>query len=274
MSGARVFELVRESRALAVLKISSDNREWQFYHHILPALAAFQMHVPRLIAAGRLEGTDWLLLEPIPRQEDDSGIDRPDPDLIAALARLHASTWDWRPEPTYFLARLSPAQRMIALEWLPSSRQIPLFHALNQLVGDHAWTFPARCGCHGDPSLSNWGRRAGTLVLYDWARFTVSDPAFDLAIALPWRRRHPDHIGWLAARYADAWLRETHRPYPYASSLDQDIARAKIFNVVEFLYLARNQLITAPASTMTRLTGEFVEWIDDIREWLVPAAQP
>ena len=120
--------------------------------------------------------------------------------------------------------------------------------------------FEPRCLISGDPNPANWGLRDdGTLVLYDWERCTLGSPDIDLAITVP-------GLGSWAAFERVAAVYSDTVPQSDPRQLAVDIARAKVWSVIEFL-AGYAQGTIAPAFPVELLLDEFSEWMMDVGSW-------
>lgn len=249
MGGGSVVRLRGGGRS-AVLKRGRGSIESFVYTVARDRLDAAEVGLPHLYAAADDDGWQWLLLEdiphPLPREcwLADVGV-------VGMLRRLHAL------DPAGLLpdGRYRPAwpREMMAqaLSLLPVEGRDDL-DALLRVLRDRAMPlFEPGVPISGDPNVANWGLRAdGTLVLFDWERFTMGTAALDLAISVPGLGDAADYRA-VAECYADGAA---------ATALAGEIAVAKVWSVVEFLAgCARGD--TEPAFDLRPLLDAFPGWL-------------
>ena len=249
MSGGSVVRLRGSGRSV-VLKHSRGGVESFVYTVARDRLNAAGIGLPRLYAAESDGDWHWLLLEDIPRPLPrerwlaDAGV-------VGMLRRLHAL------DPAALLpdGRYRPAwpreMTAQALSLLPAESQNDL-DALLEVVRERATPlFESRVPISGDPNRANWGLRDdGTLVLFDWERFTLGTAALDLAITVPGMGDAADYRA-VAECYAGGAA---------AAALAGEIAVAKVWSVVEFLAgCARGD--TEPAFDLRPLLDAFPGWL-------------
>lgn len=253
-SGANVYR-VRFARTSRIIKHTSRAGESDFYLHAAPLLRENGIPLPKVETVLQ---SDWIVLEdipdPLPREMWHG-----DHRVVEILARLHSLNLDM-PSTAY-----SPkwdnelTEKMLACFEPEIVRNLKPI--LTDLQHESQPLFEKRCWISGDPNPTNWGVRAdGSLVLFDWDRFTRATPAIDLAIIVGGlgNRRQFDDV-------ATTYLREREKigaPYPQAvKSFGRAIAIAKIWVVVEYLSLyTLGQL--QPDSTLEMLTNQFGSWLD------------
>lgn len=219
---------VRAERADFALKRNVAANELAFYLKNAPRLRDEGVDTPAVVGHAADENEAWLLLEwipqPLPRARWG-----PDPQVLRTLVALHhaeapAELADgfvpaWTSELTErALTHLEPADRGGVARALDHHRAI----ALPLLTG----TRPIS----GDPNPRNWAMRAdGRPVLFDWERFALATPQFDLGILLPGLPQRSD-----AERMAQAYTREAGSTTGVAELAEQLVA-IKAWSVVELL---------------------------------------
>jgi hypothetical protein len=234
MSGARVFR-VRFATGSVIAKATAGTAEAGFYERVAGALRRRGIPVPDMERSFAVGDDVWLILEDVPRplSRERWG---PDPEVLAVLARLHATTWG-RPLglPGAFAPGWTEETTAAALSPFPTEVAAELADPLRGMRHESQGLFRPLCSISGDPNPTNWGaRRDGTLVLYDWERFAAGTPALDLAIALPGLGDGAAYRE--AARgYRRAWVAIGDAPPWSSDRLAREIALAKVWSVVEFL---------------------------------------
>ncbi len=263
MSVARVYR-ARFPTGSVVIKASPRPAEAHFYETIAGRLRAAAVPIPRLAWLAHLPGADWFILEdipdPLPTPPSDHG--RPDPRVVAVLARLHRTTRDWTLDFPESPARSWTADATdTALGCFPAgvaSRLEPPLHALQReaapLTGGWCWI-------SGDASPPNWGvRRDGSVALYDWELFRRGVPAGDLATIVP-GLGDTARFRLVAARYIEEWGQGTD-PLPWTlDELARDIAVAKAATVVMLMRAYVDNLARVPDDYITRLVEAFPPWV-------------
>jgi hypothetical protein len=224
MSGARVERLHGTSGTL-ILKQTPRATEPDVYRSIAPILRDHGINLPECFGIWD-DKRHWLLLEdvpaPLPRERWIA-----DPGQLELLARLHAL-------PVGLLAPLRERYRPAwddalteaALALLPDVDP----DLLRTTQADSQPLFIESAVISGDPNPQNWGvRDDGALVLFDWERLTLGDPAIDLAITVPGL---PDIAPYqhVAARYV-----EITRSDDDVTTLVQRMRLAKLWTVIELL---------------------------------------
>lgn len=232
------------SRSL-ILKHSRSDAEFRFYMQVAPRLPAYGIGVPKLYWALEADETYWLLLEDIP-QPVPPARQLADPEMIAMLRRLHTLQL----QPATDLAQYSCPYWSDDLTQAVAAR---LPHDLKQLLARlqqrHQYLFQPTCLISGDPNPTNWGIRTdGTLVLFDWDRFSTGTPALDLAITIP-NLGDATAYRLVAARY----LEEQGDAAPFAvEKLAHAIAVVKVWSVAQYLSEGAGRRIDWVLQTMPR----------------------
>lgn len=263
-SESRVFRIVTDASNVGIIKISRHQQEYRFYQQVAPrVLKTDEGIIPKVYKMKTNAGLFWIVMEFINYLPETAPWPIPN-GLLDTLITVHSLPIHHVPRSSQFQRpELSPPQRMKALEALPTALQIPLHAKLNSILGDYNWSFPPTSFCHGDPHSSNWGNRSnGSYVLFDWARFTLATPAYDLARLLPWKHRHFDNIKTLATQYVALWNTRSEHLLSHPDSLMIDIIEAKIFHVMEYLYIAKEHLTHDPRHQSLLL--EFQDWLEDM----------
>jgi aminoglycoside phosphotransferase (APT) family kinase protein len=222
---------VRFQGASAIVKATPGTREARFYATVAPALREQGVPCPALEWSEHVAGASWLILEDVPHPLPP-GRWLADPEMLAVLSRLHTATLAHPPlESDLFRPAWTDEITEAALSCFPEAVAAELGPPLRALQERHQYLFLPQCLISGDPNRTNWGLRGdGTLVLYDWERFGYGTPPLDLAIATP-------GLGDAAAfaQVAAGYLAGS-RP-ALREQLADDIGIAKVWNVVEFLYM-------------------------------------
>lgn len=249
MGGGAVLRLRGGGRSV-ILKRSRGGVEPFVYTVARERLDAAGIELPRLYAAADDDGWRWLLLEdiphPLPRERWLA-----DGEVVGMLRRLHAlDLAGLLPEGRYRPGwpREMTAQ---ALSLLPAAGRDDLDALLGVARERATPLFEPRVPISGDPNPANWGlRHDGTLVLFDWERFTLGTAALDLAITVPGMGNAADYRA-VAECYADD---------ADVFALAAEIAVAKVWSVVEFLAgCARGD--TEPAFDLRPLLDAFPGWL-------------
>lgn len=156
-----------------------------FYKSVAPRVRAAGVGVPDLLWSMDMGDASWIVLEDIP-----ASLPRErwlaDPAVMAALRRLHESELPPFDLPAIFRPKWPDAMTDEALAAFPAPRRVELKPILKRNQREAAGLFTARVPISGDPNPTNWGLRDdGTVVLYDWERYSQATPAIDLAITIP-----------------------------------------------------------------------------------------
>lgn len=228
MSGGEVARLCF-ARASAIVKRSRSPVETHVYTTLSTTLEGHGISLPRLRWSGQ-DGDDfWLVMEdipnPLPRERWEA-----DAEALGMLRRLHALPLDrsWMP-PGAFVPSWLEGLTEAALDLFPERERAGLEPLLERARRDALPLFEPSCPISGDPNPLNWGLRDdGSLVLYDWERFTLGTAPLDLAITVP-------GLGDEAAyeRVAAVYLDGADRGA--VEELAGSIRLAKMWSVVEFL---------------------------------------
>jgi aminoglycoside phosphotransferase (APT) family kinase protein len=248
MSGAAVWR-IRGPRGDAVVKRSGTAFEGEFFKQMAAELRQRGVPVVRDFATVPDGQATWLILEwvpePLPRNRFLA-----DPELLGALRRLHEISMTALPRLNGGYAPSWPAEMNdAALSVLPDGDELAVM--LDELRSSVLPLFAPQCPISGDPNPVNRGPRTdGSLVLFDWERFTFGNPALDLAITVP-GIGDPDAFRLVSERYGA----------PDAESLAREIALAKVWSVVEFLAGCAAAPSERTAGAVTWLRGEAPDWL-------------
>jgi aminoglycoside phosphotransferase (APT) family kinase protein len=258
MSGGRV-QRVRVAGGSVVVKRATPH-EARFYRRAAPKLRQAGVPIPDLFLAIDEPDGCWLVIEdvPTPLPVPPAGEWRPDPRVVAILARLHATTRDNPPEIPPPVARdWTDETTDAALARFPGGVAATLAPVLRQFQRANDRRGEPWCWVSGDPNPRNWSERQdGSLVLFDWELFAPGRPATDLAIAIPGLGA-PEQFARMAATYAAEW-RARRRPLPWPlDALASESVTAKVASVVTLL--AAQDTAAIP---------------DDLIGWLVEAVPP
>ncbi len=252
MGGGAVVRLRGAGRS-AVLKRGRSGLETFVYTVARERLEAAGVDLPWLHGAAEEDGWHWLLLEDIPNPLP-RGRWLADGEVVGMLRRLH------RVDPGGFLPDeryrpiWPPELSEQALSLLPAADGAALGPILELVRERVTPLLDPRVPISGDPNPANWGLRDdGTLVLFDWERFTLGTPALDLAITVP-GLGDPGAYRVAAACYAgDA----------AATALAREIAVAKVWSVVEFLAGCATG-DAQPAFDLGALLDAFPGWVRSV----------
>lgn len=266
MSGASVWR-ARFAEASAIVKAGPSRRERLFYEHTGVVLDRAGVAMPRLLWSAESDGSNWLILEdiaapfPVPPPEQW----RPDPRMVAMLARLHSLTldlpaelitypaWDWTEQVTE--AALSFFAPVVARNLAAPIRSLrdQAMHLSEQ------W-----CWISGDPNPSNWGVRTdGSLVLFDWELARRGAPPTDLAITVA-GLGDPAKYEAVAACYLAAWPAISDQPPWSPPALARDIALAKAWSVVTLLRTIVEGKGRIPEQLRSQLSERVPPWLESL----------
>ena len=263
MSVARVFRL-RFSEGSVVVKTSPRPAESLFYERVAGRLREAGVPIPRLEWVAHLPDAHWLILEDIPHPLPAPPPDgwRPDPRIVAVLARLHRATRDWSPDFPESPARVwTDRVTDAALTCFQSDIAGDLAPVLRALQREAERLADGWCWISGDASPPNWGVRAdGSLVLYDWELFRRGVPAGDLPPTVP-GLGDADKFRQVAARYLEEWGR-LGEDLPWSlDELARDIAVAKVANVAMLLAAYADKTARVPDDYAARLVEAVPPWL-------------
>jgi hypothetical protein len=115
-----------------------------------------------------------------------------------------------------------------------------------------------------DPNPGNWGlREDGSPVLFDWERFSFGTPALDLAILIPGL---PDRAAFY--RYAENYLKlnqgDSQVTQESPEGLAGDIKVAKVWVVLEFLYMYVTGATGIPKAKVANLCESLPGWLESL----------
>lgn len=249
MSGSSVFRLSGNGRT-AILKCSSNHREWHVYTRLAGALQSVAVEIPHLYAEHAGDDAWWLLLEDVPGQiRPERWLARPD--VVGMLRALHSvplSTLDL--EFDRYIPSWTESLTLRALEVFPQPIATDLWTRLEAIQHAAQSLFEPCCLVSADPNPANWGLRDdGAPVLFDWERCTIAHPAIDLGITVPGLGSARDFVA-------------VARAYAGDDRLAPDIAHAKLWSVVEFLAGYASGEI-APSFDITALIDRVPGWLRD-----------
>lgn len=262
-SGANVYRL-RSADASLILKTSLHSNEVPFYQNIAPVLIANHIPIPALKIAFKDASGSWLILEdipnPLPPEYRTGHID-----LITILARLH--TLKLESIPAQFNGYIPSwtselTDKALACFTPPVAQQIhPRLETLQQKAQP---LFQREALISADPNPGNWGVRAdGSLVLFDWERFTRATPAIDLAIILA-GLGNMRHFTEIATNYR-VEREKLNQPYLLpVQQLAQRIAHAKLWTLVEYLSEYTDGHLQ-PDALLERLTQQTPGWLNALK---------
>jgi hypothetical protein len=138
---------------------------------------------------------------------------------------------------------------------------------LQQWQNDYQHLFAPVCPISADPNPNNWGiRNNGSLVLFDWERFTFGTPTIDLAILVPGL---PDKATF--RHYAESYRKlnfdELGNTQEEKKSLEDfvgDMKIAKVWTVVEFLHEYSTGSAGIPEELIKSLCEVIPAWVESL----------
>ncbi|SKA70770.1 Phosphotransferase enzyme family protein [Pantoea ananatis] len=251
MGSARVKRLSDEDgKPCAIEKEPVSEVEYAFYHNAAPLLAQHGILTPVMKSACYEQRKLVLEYIPEPIQQDAVTGDA----FLSVLARLHLiepdsswrfSTHQWDEavlEDCLDLLRL-PAQ---------AERQFRAVQKHSNVL------FEPDCMISGDTNAGNWGKREnGELVLFDWERFGLGNPAIDLAPLVKGMGGEED-FRVLARRYCQLNSRFN------ADVLSKEIALAKAWIVNEVVLILSERAKPELAQYLGWYREVLPEWIKNM----------
>lgn len=256
LSGANVWR-VRFAQHSFVVKMTTSANEPAFYGSVAPTLRSHGIGIPALEWSVALPDATWLVLEDIPRAFPKERW-LADSEQIAVLRRLHQSIIvPWPDLPGRYQPRWIDSMTDATLAWMGTASAAPLRPILDALQIAAQPLFAPTCPISGDPNPMNWGlREDGTLVLFDWERFSRATPAIDVAITVP-GLGDAQTMRLVAARYLD-----THDGQAVAV-MTREIAIAKAWTVVE-LFSFLGEPAPPPHAVVAHLCENFPVWLQQV----------
>lgn len=255
LSGAAVWRARGPFGAVVVKR--AGEREAGFYRRVAPWLRDAGVSV--VACRWLLDDPPhrWLVLEAVPVALPEERW-LADPEVIGALRRLHAMTWNRPPDlPGQYVPAWSSEMTGAALGAFGGDDGLRSMLAQVQAAAQPL--FAPRCAISGDPNPANWGVRAdGSLALFDWERYGAGAPPLDLAITIP-GLGDPAGCTLVAERYL------TDAPGVLAvewttAQLARQIALAKVWSVVEFA-ASHGAGDAGTAPVMAWLRNEVPSWL-------------
>jgi thiamine kinase-like enzyme len=215
-----------------VLKQSTEAKEYHFYRDIAPQLITQGVAIPALAWSAQIDSGCWFIVEympkPFPRERWLA-----DPAQLRLLHHLHHSQLSLNEEADWLFRPVwDDVMTEVALSFFETDIAHQL-HPLLQTIQAHSQPlFESACWISGDPNPMNWGlRNDDTMVLFDWERFGRGTPPLDLAIATPGLATAED-----CHKVASVYLESGENAI---ESLARQIAQGKVWNVIEYLAMAR-----------------------------------
>jgi len=260
-SGATVKRVTIGSTSVVVKR--AKPAEAAFYEGVAPVLAAAGVSVPERLWSFQEDGLQWIVLEdvalPLPRDRWLA-----DPAVLGALGRLHGFEPALPIMPGMYRPAWPDEMSAAALDALPAARRGQLKPILERAREESTPLFEPRHPISGDPNPTNWGiRDDGTVVLFDWERFSVGTAALDLAITIPWLPEegayHEVAAAYLAAS-ASGKAAGSRPPRGSIPMLARQIAVAKVWNVAEYLSLTVVGGIE-PSARVEAVSTEASDWL-------------
>jgi hypothetical protein len=261
LSHNRIWRACFQSTCV-IVKQAVETREATFYREAAPQFTAQGVPVPNLEWSHKVDKTEWLVLEhipkPFPRERWLA-----DADQLRALYRLHRgwlhidTAGEWWFQPFWDDEMTETALYFFPAESVQNVR--PLFTDLQTRSQP---LFEAKCWISGDPNPMNWGlRQDDTVVLFDWERFGRGTPALDLAITMPGFPQ-AGQFETVAARY----LHHTEPTLIEIQHFARQIALAKAWNMVEFVYMTQTGNVT-DTSRFSYLAEQLPGWLRTIERY-------
>jgi hypothetical protein len=228
-SRAKVW-CARFERKTVVVKKTSADREVNFYRVTAPSLRKV-VPIPNVEWIYQGDEYSWLVLEYIPRALPPERW-LADPSILHTLYRLHCCS---ESAQAMFRPMWSEEMSEVAALFFVDSIKKELESLLCRLRINAQHLFKPLCNISGDPNPTNWALRLdGEAVLFDWERFGRGHPALDLAITVPGLGREDDFH-----RVATEYLKVGDLATSNMVEWRRNIALAKVWSVVEFLYFVR-----------------------------------
>jgi hypothetical protein len=257
-SGANVYRL-HFAQTSRIAKRTSRSAEVLFYENIAPILSANEIPIPE---AEVVLHSGWIVLEdiphPLPRE-----LWHGDTRLVKILARLHSLNIDIPAlRSGYSLGWTDDLnEKMLACFEPETARQLK--PKLIDIQHQSQPLFEKECWISGDPNPTNWGlRHDGSLVLFDWDRFTRATPAIDMAIIVGGLGNRQQFTE-VAATYLHEREKIGHPYWQTDDRLGHNIAIAKLWTVVEYLSLYTDGQLE-PDTTLEMLRDQFSRWLDSL----------
>ena len=259
-SGASVYRL-RFAETSRIVKQTTSSAEQLFYTHVAPILRANDIPLPEVEV---ILPDGWIALEdipnPLPRE-----LWHGDSRLVEILARLHRLKMEIPPLQEGYSPKWDDALTAKMLACFEPETARELQPRLRDIQHESQSLFEPQCWISGDPNPTNWGvRHDGSLVLFDWDRFTRATPAVDLAIivgGLGNRQQFTEVAGTYIRKREE--LGDSYSQT--ADALGHSIAIAKVWVVVEYLSLYTDGALEAD-SMLDALSSQFAPWLDSLIE--------
>ncbi len=248
MGSARVKLVVgADGMPKAIEKEPVSEVEYAFYRDAAPLLAQLGILTP-VVKSACYEQRN-LVLEYIPEliQQDAVTGDA----FLSVIARLHSVPSD--PSWTFSTHQWDEAALEGCLDMLrlpaQAERQFRAMHKHSNVL------FEPHCVISGDTNAGNWGKREnGELVLFDWERFGLGNPAIDLAPLVKGMGGEED-FRVLARRYCQLNSRFN------ADVLAKEIALAKAWIV--------NEVVLMLSKRGKQELAKYLGWYGEVLpEWL------
>jgi hypothetical protein len=171
------------------------------------------------------------------------------------LRRLHSLHLDRSAVPHgTFTPAWPPEMTAAVLSLFPDIDRDRLAARLAHLKRDTLPLLDPVCPISGDPNPLNWGcRDDGSLVLFDWERFTFGTPAIDLAITIPGLGDEATYLRVASVYLGDAATSDA------VSDLARAIRQGKVWSVVEFLAGVADGSVE-PAFPVNTLIKQVSDW--------------
>ncbi|MGP2444876.1 phosphotransferase family protein [Pantoea ananatis] len=252
MGSARVKRLMSEDgKPWAIEKEPVSEVEYAFYRDAAPLLAQLGILTPVVNSACYEQRKLVLEYIPEPIQQDAVTGDA----FLSVIARLHSVPPD--PSWTFSIHQWDEAalEGCLALLRLPAQaeRQFRAMQKHSNVL------FEPHCVISGDTNAGNWGKREnGELVLFDWERFGLGNPAIDLAPLVKGMGGEEDYRA-IARRYCQLNSRFN------ADVLAKEIALAKAWIVNEVVLILSERGKLELAQYLGWYREVLPEWLGSIR---------
>jgi aminoglycoside phosphotransferase (APT) family kinase protein len=243
-----------------ILKQSNEANEFRFYREIARQLITQGVAIPAIECSQEIEGSYWTIIEymtkSFPREQWLAHEEQ-----LRVLRNLHESHVDCADDRWIFRPVWDDAISESALSFFDGNIAQKLRPIVQMIQAQSQPLFEPTCWISGDPNPMNWGLREDeSIVLFDWERFGRGTPAIDLAIATPGLATAED-----CQKVAAVYLQSDSAA---VENLARQIARAKVWNVVEYLYMAHSGDV-AGQQGVESLVNRTPVWLENISRYAI-----
>jgi hypothetical protein len=243
-----------------ILKQSKEANEFRFYVDIAPQLVTQGVALPAIECSQEIEGSYWTIIEympkPFPREQWLAHEVQ-----LCVLRNLHESRVDCADDKWMFRPLWDDTMTEAALSFFDADTAQRLRPVVRTIQAQSQPLFEPTCWISGDPNPMNWGLREDeSIVLFDWERFGRGTPALDLAIATPGLATAED-----CQKVAAVYLQSDSAA---VEKLAKEIARAKVWNVVEYLYMAHSGDVAGQRGVES-LVNRTPAWLENISRYVI-----